>query len=509
MAREQKILLRNWVLGSENELNNNELKELICDVVLAGDEKMAVYIREKFEHTFVEIASITNNEYMPIYSYVYNENGESGVYSFVAGKGEQIKATELEPLYSKAAGVWYDFKSIVAQGKAKAYRSNLSPMACGLSAGIGAAAGLAIEGTFKLAAKGVKLLMRDKEKYEKEMAFYNNALGVIDFAIGSSDSANIIEKIKEQSNSGNVTAQYVLGMAYISGKGVEKSKDMALKCFDIAAANGEKRSKNIVAQEFLFGEDEYTLEQKLRGIKYLEEFAESGEDWAMETLIDIYYIGSAERIGPDELKAFEYADRYSNKGNIYSKFVLAQICDSANTGFSDFKNDEKAAALYNEVLASNINSYSKLAAVNMGKMFKEGRGVAVNADNAVHCFEIGSKLGNSEAYRYLIEYFINDVEVDINILNSGCDFYINNNITDMIPLAYYCKFKIFDKGQKYKLSMDYAQKYIACENTEEAKKAELKKYIAEKEEKISKMTASEKREFLQEKRGFLGRLFGK
>ena len=145
----------------------------------------------------------------------------------------------------------------------------------------------------------------------------------------------------------------------------------------------------------------------------------------------------------------------------------------------------------------------------MGKMFKEGRGVAVNADNAVHCFEIGSKLGNSEAYRYLIEYFINDVEVDINILNSGCDFYINNNITDMIPLAYYCKFKIFDKGQKYKLSMDYAQKYIACENTEEAKKAELKKYIAEKEEKISKMTASEKREFLQEKRGFLGRLFGK
>ena len=49
-------------------------------------------------------------------------------------------------------------------------------MACGLSAGIGAAAGLAIEGTFKLAAKGVKLLMRDKEKYEKEMAFYNNAL---------------------------------------------------------------------------------------------------------------------------------------------------------------------------------------------------------------------------------------------------------------------------------------------------------------------------------------------
>ena len=87
MAREQKILLRNWVLGSENELNNNELKELICDVVLAGDEKMAVYIREKFEHTVVEIASITNNEYMPIYSYVYNENGESGVYSFVAGKG--------------------------------------------------------------------------------------------------------------------------------------------------------------------------------------------------------------------------------------------------------------------------------------------------------------------------------------------------------------------------------------------------------------------------------------
>ena len=61
----------------------------------------------------------------------------------------------------------------------------------------------------------------------------------------------------------------------------------------------------------------------------------------------------------------------------------------------------------------------------------------------------------------------------------------------MMPAVYYCRFKLADRDESYKSSMEYANRYIECENADEDKKEELKKYLAEKNEQIINMTDAE------------------
>lgn len=500
MAREEQVALRKWGLGKDVEITAEEIKAMFNDVITAGGYNMMAYVVEYNGESIVKIKSDANADYMPVSSEIYKEKGETGVFSYVTGKGEQIKAKELEKLYYKAMGEWHNFRYGVNKGKAIAARFGMSAKAAGIGAGAGYAAGLAIRGTFKLFAKGFKLLMRDKEKYEKEMAFYKDALGIIDFVIGGADSNYAIRNIMKNAETGDAIAQYILGTAYLQGIGVESGQEKAIEWFEKAADNGENRSRNIVANEFLFGEAEYTTEQKNKGIEYLEEFADAGEEWAEEALVDIYYKGSVNGIPSDETKAFEYADRYSEMDNIYSKFALANICDSAIAGYAPFKDDKKAAALYNQLLSEEDGEYAGTSAFNLGIMFREGRGVDRNTDNAINCFELAAKCQNTDGYRYLLGYFADGEDVDSSLVNKGCDYFTGQNEAEMMPAVYYCRFKLADRDESYKSSMEYANRYIECENADEDKKEELKKYLAEKNEQISNMTDAERRKFLKEKK---------
>lgn len=500
MAREELVALRNWRLGKDVEITNEEIKDMLNDIITAGNYNMKADITNYNGDSVVVIRSTVNISYMSVFSEIYRENRETGVLSYVAGKGEQIKAKELEKLYHKAMGEWHNFKYEIARSKSRAARFGMDTKTAAIGTGVGYAAGLAINGTFKLFAKGIKLLMRDKEKYEKEMAFYRDALGIIDFAIGGADSNEILRKITENAEADNTIAQYISGMAYTQGIGTEPNKEKATEWFEKAAASGEIRSRIIVANEFLFGEAEYTAEQKNKGIEYLEEFADAGEEWAEEALVDIYYKGSVNGILSDETKAFEYADRYSEMDNIYSKFALANICDSAIAGYASFKDDKKAAALYNQLLSEEDGEYSGTSAFNLGIMFREGRGVDRNTDNAINCFELAAKCQNTDGYRYLLEYFADGEDVDSGLINKGCDYFMGQSEADMMPAVYYCRFKLADRDESYKSSMEYANRYIECENADEDKKEELKKYLAEKNEQISNMTDAERRKFLKEKK---------
>lgn len=500
MAREELVAIRNWKLGKDVEISNEEIKDMLNDIVIASGYSMEADIINYDSDSVVVIRSTANISYMSVSSEIYRENGETGVLSYVTGKGEQIKAKELEKLYHKAIGEWHNFKYEIARSKSRAARFGIDTKSAAIGTGVGYAAGLAISGTFKLFAKGIKLLMRDKEKYEKEMAFYRDALGIIDFAIGGADSNGTLRKITENAEADNTIAQYISGMAYMQGIGTEPNKEKAIEWFEKAAVSGEIRSRIIVANEFLFGEAEYTVGQKNNGIEYLEEFADAGEEWAEETLVDIYYKGSANSIPFDETKAFEYADRYSEMDNIYSKFVLANICDSAIEGYVDFKDDKKAAALYNQLLSEDDGEYVGTSAFNLGNMFREGRGVDRNTDNAINCFELAAKCQNTDGYRYLLEYFADGKDIDSSLVNKGCDYFTGQNDANMMPAVYYCRFKLADRDERYKSSMEYANRYIEYENVDEDKKEELKKYLAEKNEQISNMTDAERRKFLKEKK---------
>ena len=133
-------------------------------------------------------------------------------------------------------------------------RFGVSGTASALGAGAGVAVGAAIGGSVRLVAKGVKALLRDKDAYERERGFYELVLGLGDYLIGGVDPSNIISKLRSKAEEGNAVAQYLIGSAYVEGRGVEPNLDEAVRWFALAAANNEKRSKEILAVEYLYGE---------------------------------------------------------------------------------------------------------------------------------------------------------------------------------------------------------------------------------------------------------------
>ena len=81
-----------------------------------------------------------------------------------------------------------------------------------------------------------------------------------------------------------------------------------------------------------------------------------------------------------------------------------------------------------------------------------------------------------------------------------CQDIISNGDAELLPIAYYCQFRIADNREQYRDSMSYAKKYLACANAEEKKKAEVQKYLDEKEAQISNMSEEERMAFFHEKK---------
>lgn len=159
------------------------------------------------------------------------------------GKGEQIKAQELEKLFYKAAGIVSGVHNSYKQTKNIMARFGARGTGASIGAGVSVAAGAVIGGGVRLVAKGVKALLRNQEAYDREMGFYNLALGLGDYLIGGIDTNNIIAELKKNAEKENALAQYLLGMAYAEGRGETSDFEAAVKWFAAAALNGERRSR--------------------------------------------------------------------------------------------------------------------------------------------------------------------------------------------------------------------------------------------------------------------------
>lgn len=169
---------------------------------------------------------------MRVHIATYYEKQARVVVMGVIGKGQQVKAAELESFYAKCFGSISAFTNAVRAGKNRSLRIGGGALAGGIGAGVG----FAIAGGVKLAAKGVKALLRDKEAYEKEMDFYRFAMSAGDFVLGGLDNGGFIEKLRNCAEEGNITAQYLLGCAYDEGRGVPQKHNVAVKFFEQAAA---------------------------------------------------------------------------------------------------------------------------------------------------------------------------------------------------------------------------------------------------------------------------------
>ena len=426
------------------------------------------------------------------------------------GKGEQIKAPELEKLFYKAVGTVAGVYDGYQKSKNIMRRFGVSGTASALGAGASVAVGAAIGGSVRLVAKGVKALLRDKDAYEREMGFYELVLGLGDYLIGGVDPSNIISKLRSKAEEGNAVAQYLIGSAYVEGRGVEPSLDEAVRWFALAAANNEKRSKEILAVEYLYGEKEYSIDEKITGLKYLKELADNGDEEAAINIIDIYGFGSVDGIPADIPKMIEAAEVYADRGNTYAIMVLARtydtVCNNEKVNDADYKDDAKAAIWYHSILTLEDREYMEEASMCLANMYMEGRGVEKSPEYATKCLNIAAKCGNVGAKAALAYYMTFGIGTEKDHIGAQkmCEDVIRAGDQKEKSIAYYCNYKIFDEAKKYKQSMEYARKCLECKTTDAAKTAELENYLAEKEELISKMTDEERREYLQERKPMFG-----
>lgn len=508
MAKQEEILLRSWEFDKSIGITLTDVYSALSDVLEAGDFGINSIKKTNYPK-YDSVALYCNEKYLQLNNYLYNEKGKVYWVTSVSGKGEQIRAKDLEKLYQKASGAWGLFKAGVANGKDLAARLHLSTKAAGIGAGIGVASGLAIKGVAGLAAKGIRALVRDKEAYKKEMDFYNKALGIIDYVAGGIDSTGIVEAFKKQAEQGKAISQYMIGVAYAEGRGVAVDEIVAFEWFEKAAMKGELRSQNIVSEDYLFGEKDYSLEKKQVGLKYLVNLADNNVAWAPQLLLEIYTLGNVSGIPADPEKTFEYARKYAAVGNIYAAQILAWIYDSVhNDGiFSKlvkYNDDEKAAEIYQRLIEVKEPDISGNAALSLGKMTMEGRGVQADNDKAIDYFQIASNYGSLEAKVNLIKAY----NSENNTTKPGIEaFHYANEIIrkgneEYLPEAYYFLFKKADGEEQFKKSMKYAQEYIACNNADFEKKERLQRYLDEMKSKIGQMTDEERRVFLKEPKPF-------
>ena len=301
----QEITLRLYDMGFNADIQLSELYDEFEMLIKAAELPVLIEYGEK---NTILLSSAENGIYMPVTTFLSSEKGITYVVSSVYGKGEQIRAQDLEKLCYKAKGHFDSLKYGMDKGKSIASVFSYGTREGGIVGGVSVAAGLAISGTFTLAAKGMRALLRDTDAYEKEMRFYETALSVVDFVIGAADSGNIISSLTESGNNDNVFAQYLLGDAYAKGWAVEQNESEALKWFEMAAERGHLESQNIVSGEYLYSDKDYDREKKELGIKYLINLEEAGEAWAQDLLIDIYLLGNVRGIDKDYDKAMLLLD---------------------------------------------------------------------------------------------------------------------------------------------------------------------------------------------------------
>lgn len=504
--------LRNWTLSNDVEVTINDLKEAFEELTRAADIPVSI-IDIEIDNSLpaIKIRSTLNSNYMGIY--VYCNSNMVGM--ALEGKGEQIKAPDLEKLFYKAVGTVAGVYDGYQKSKNIMRRFGVSGTASALGAGAGVAVGAAIGGSVRLVAKGVKALLRDKDAYEREMGFYELVLGLGDYLIGGVDPSNIISKLRSKAEEGNAVAQYLIGSAYVEGRGVEPSLDEAVRWFALAAANNEKRSKEILAVEYLYGEKEYSIDEKITGLKYLKELADNGDEDAAINIIDIYGFGSVDGIPADIPKMIEAAEVYADRGNTYAIMVLARtydtVCNNEKVNDADYKDDAKAAIWYHSILTLEDREYMEEASMCLANMYMEGRGVEKSPEYATKCLNIAAKCGNIGAKAALAYYMTFGIGTEKDHIGAQkmCEDVIRAGDQKEKSIAYYCNYKIFDEAKKYKQSMEYARKCLECKTTDAAKTAELENYLSEKEELISKMTDEERREYLQERKPLFGRFKNK
>ena len=170
--------------------------------------------------------------------------------------------------------------------------------------------------------------------------------------------------LKYAAENGDIAAQNNLGVAYDSGRGVERNFEEAVKWYRIAAERGESTAKSNLGLKYLHGQGvEQNYEEAL---KWFRASAEHSNPLGMTNLGSMYYNGWGVEKNIDT--AIEWYQKAADRNSeAFSK--LKEIAENGN-----------AKAQY-----------------RVGKMYENGKGVKQNIDEAIAWYKKAAEQNNAEA----------------------------------------------------------------------------------------------------------------
>lgn len=228
-------------------------------------------------------------------------------------------------------------------------------------------------------------------------------------AYNKADYESALRNLAPLAEQGNSDAQVKVGILYFNGLGVSKNYSEAGKWFLRAASQGDTTAQRMVAKMHINGEG--FKEDYLVAVKWYQKAIEAGNIEAQNELAHMYI--NNQGFSLDETKIL------AGKGNSIAQYALGFIYKN---GFNVKQNNDDAliwlhrAAEAGNVYAQNelghlyesINKSSDavkwfreasekglpLAQNNLATMYRLGKGVDKNIDEALRLYELAAKNGN-------------------------------------------------------------------------------------------------------------------
>ena len=194
-------------------------------------------------------------------------------------------------------------------------------------------------------------------------------------------------------NKENVYSNYMLGLMYAYGLGVDVDYTLAIKYLEIAIKKGDHNAMQELAHLYFNG---YGVQANIyKAYELWDKAAKLGNSYGYANL-GIIYCNGYPSYPKDYKKAFDYFKKAADMGNEFGKAHMANCYLTGNGVTKDYY---KAYQIVNKSeLKNHFMLYVK------GKMYYEGYGVAVNYDEAFKYFSRSIELSNKackEALYYI------------------------------------------------------------------------------------------------------------
>ena len=192
------------------------------------------------------------------------------------------------------------------------------------------------------------------KKANEDISNHNDieALGILGLCYLTGRGVSLNEKkafeyFKKSAEGGNDNAQAFVGYCYYSGKGVAQNKEEAIKWFELSANQGNSLGQSFLGHCYMKADG--VSEDIMKGLSLLKKSARQGISESQKLLGNCYFRG--EGVKQDYNIAFTLYKQSANKGNIRGMYNLALCFEH---GYGTIANRDDARYWYEKAAQKGL-----------------------------------------------------------------------------------------------------------------------------------------------------------